>query len=122
MSKKENIIKRMLNKHQARKDAEFEYKASLTVEERHAYEKDSRHRKVKTVIFCATIAGGAYILGRIRRDGNAAIEEIGVDNLDEALGETVSNSIDIAKDVSEFIEKSDVSNTETVENIVKEAF
>ena len=113
MSKKENIIKRMLNKRQARKDAEFEYKASLTVEERHAYEKDSRHRKVKTVIFCATIAGGAYILGRIRRDGNAAIDEI---------SETVSNSIDIAKDISEFIEKSDVSNTETVENIVKEAF
>ena len=120
MSKKKGFIRKMLDNRQSARDTEFEYMKTLTPEARHEYERNKRIGKAKFIIFCTILTAGAYTLGRISREGNKAIEEIGVENLDDVF-EPSTASVNIAKDISDFIDANDnEAVTEVAKDIVKE--
>lgn len=78
-AKKKNFIKKLVDKHQDKRDTEIEFLASMDRETRHTYIKKKRIRRAKKIAIGTAIVLVAYLLGRAK---NGDFEDTTVSNED----------------------------------------
>lgn len=78
-AKKKNFIKKLIDKHQDKRDTEIEFLASMDREARHTYIKKKRIRRAKKIAIGTAIVLVAYLLGRAK---NGDFEDTSISNED----------------------------------------
>lgn len=83
-TKKKNFIKKLIDKHQDKRDTELEFLASMDRETRHTYIKKKRIRRAKKIAIGTAIVLVAYLLGRAK-NGEFEDTTVSNDDLDDLL-------------------------------------
>ncbi len=78
-AKKKNFVKKLIDKHQDKRDTEIEFLASMDREARHTYIKKKRIRRAKKIAIGTAIVLVAYLLGRAK---NGDFEDTSISNED----------------------------------------
>jgi len=87
-AKKKNFIKKLIDKHQDKRDTEIEFLASMDREARHTYIKKKRIRRAKKIAIGTAIVLAAYLLGRAKNGDfeDTSVSDEDLDNLLKDMG------------------------------------